>query len=257
MIPVIRYVLLTASRDMLMLSLIAALAIAFGLGAFTGNASLSEEKQTAFVVFAGLARLTLALGMIVFVCFHVRRAFENREIEAFLSKPVSRASFIFGYWAGFALLPVIPAIIAGMMVYLSGGNAAGTALWTASLIGEQWIIIGFATACAFILSSTAAAALACAVFYTVARLLGFFVTVIRDRLEQGFGYTSNVEGASEFTLTALSMFLPRLDLYAKTSWTVYGLDGIGAEAYFFPVQTAIYVPLLLFMALYDFRRRQF
>lgn len=257
MLHIVRYILLTASRDMLMLSLIAVLAIAYGLGIFTGNASLSEEKQTSYVVFAGLSRLSLALGMIVFVCFHVRRAFENREIEAFLSKPLSRSTFIFGYWAGFAALPVIPIILATSAIILSGGNITGTIIWGISLLGEQWIVIGFATAAAFILTSTASAALACAVFYAVSRLLGFFVAVIRDRLEQGFGYGHNIEGYSEQALHFISAMLPRLDLYAKSAWTVYGTTGSLTEVYFFIIQTVVYVPLLLSMALHDFKRRQF
>lgn len=254
---IIRYILLTASRDMLSLSLIAVLGITYGLGVFIGGASLSEEKQTAYVIFAGLTRLTLALGMIVFVCFHVRRAFENREIEAFLSKKISRASFMFGYWVGFALLPVIPVCFAGIAIAASGGDIAGTALWAASLLAEQWIIIGFATAAAFILSSTAAATLACAVFYMISRLFGFFVAVIRDRMEQGYGFSKNIEGYSEQALHGISMLLPRLDLYAKTHWLVYGLDNQHEALYFFIIQSFIYVPLLLCMALYDFRRRQF
>ena len=56
-------------------------------------------------------------------------------------------------------------------------------------------------------------------------------------------------------LAGTAMLLPRLDLFGKTSWLLYGFEMQGLWA--FVLQSAVYVPLLLMMAMYDFTRRQF
>jgi hypothetical protein len=51
------------------------------------------------------------------------------------------------------------------------------------------------------------------------------------------------------------MLLPRLDLFGKTEWLLYGFDAHGVGI--FLMQSAVYIPLLLMMGLYDFTRRNF
>ena len=93
----VKYILLTAQRDSLFFGLAALIVFASYLATFMGSTAAVEEGQTAMIYTAGIARLVLALGLSVFIAFHIRRSFENREIDLMLVHPVSRSSFIFAY----------------------------------------------------------------------------------------------------------------------------------------------------------------
>ena len=88
MLTTIRYLLLTALRDWLFLALPLGVIAIMGLSLFLGSTSLVEEREMALVLSAGLSRIYIMIGLILFICFHVRLSFENREIEMFLSKPM-------------------------------------------------------------------------------------------------------------------------------------------------------------------------
>ena len=60
---------------------------------------------------------------------------------------------------------------------------------------------------------------------------------------------------SQKLLGIICNLIPRLDLFSQTRWLVYG-----AEWKIFTIivlQTVIYVPILLFVVFYDFRKKQF
>jgi hypothetical protein len=61
---------------------------------------------------------------------------------------------------------------------------------------------------------------------------------------------------SELILMFTSILLPRLDLFAKSSWLIYGVTDV-EDWFIVPIQSMIYIPLLLLMAIFDFRRKQF
>ncbi|MET0155149.1 MAG: hypothetical protein ABW189_03470 [Rickettsiales bacterium] len=257
MFALFRYVLLTASRDWLLLGVLASVGACYGLGVFTGSAALTEKLQTSVVIFAGTARMATALGMIVFTCYHVRRSFDNREVESFLSKPLSRFGYVFGCWTGYVALALPPVIFIGAMLLLGNADPAGTALWCASVFCELALLTAFATLAALILNGAVASTLACAVFYVMSRLLGYFVSVMQDSSHGGGKLSSGAEGWLEGAMQATSSLLPRLDLFGRTSWLIYGPKGDAAGWYFFALQAAIYATLLLFMAQFDIKRKQF
>ena len=96
--PIIRYILLTASRDWLFLGLMILIVIAAGISMFLGSTALSEQSLMQVAYISGSARLILIIGMILFICFHIRRSFDNREIEFNLSRPISRSKFVLAYF---------------------------------------------------------------------------------------------------------------------------------------------------------------
>jgi hypothetical protein len=250
---VFRYVLLTASRDWLLIGLFAMTAACYGLAVFTGTTALAERLQASVVIFAGAARMALALGMIVFVCFHIRRSFENREVEAFLSKPVSRPGYVVGCWLGYAALSVPPILFVGIMLAVGRADMQGTLLWCLSVFCEQAMLAGFAVLTALIMGGAVASVFSSVAFYITARLLGYFVAVMQ---EQGAANAGGIDGMLETALLCVSMLLPRLDLFGRSSWLVYGVQE-AQHWYFFVIQSAVYVPLLLFMAQFDIKRKQF
>ena len=83
--PIIKYILLTGLRDRLFLGIFIALIAAFSLGIFLGSTVLVEAQQTTAAFIAGSSRAVIIIGMILFVCLSINRAFANKEVEFILS----------------------------------------------------------------------------------------------------------------------------------------------------------------------------
>ena len=256
MLTVIRYTLLTAMRDKLFLGLLTAIALVYGLAVFTGSTALSEQQHMMLALFAGGSRITLVIGLIVFVCFHVRRAFDNREIESILSKPISRTQFIMGYWLGFVLIAAFMLIpIAVIALNIDQTNLIGLAVWCMSLLCETIVIIAFALLCSIMLKSAVSAVMASFAFYFISRLMGFFVAALFTQ-ESMLGVSSGIASYAVPLIKAISTVIPRLDLYAKSNWMIYGIAQ-EQDVWIFPVQSLVFILLLLAMAVFDLKRKEF
>lgn len=255
MLPTLRYILLTAVRDWLFIALFAVMFFAIVIATFLGGTALVEQEQMVISYIAGSTRVILQIGLVVFVCFHVRRAFENREVEVILSRPISRAGFVISYWFGFAMLSALLVLPLGVYLALSLNeiNFYGLLNWSVSLLLESVLVIAFSLSAALILRSAVTAVLGTFCFYVISRLMGFMIFMIDKP------YLFDQEGFKFYTSMALyffSMAIPRLDLYTETNWLIYGLADDITDWVFLP-QTLIFAPLLLAMAIVDFRRKQF
>src|SRR5579884_3037807 len=113
MLTNIRYILITALRDWLFIGLMISILLATAISATLGSTAFLEEKEMTITFASGSSRLILMVGLIVFVCFHIRNAFDTKEIDVILSRPISRSNLVIAYWLGFsfvALLQTIPVI---------------------------------------------------------------------------------------------------------------------------------------------------
>jgi ABC-type transport system involved in multi-copper enzyme maturation permease subunit len=251
----VRYTFLTAIRDWLFIGLFAGMLAAFGIAIFLGSTALVEESQMTITYIGGSTRVILLIGLITFVCFHVRRAFENREVEVILSRPISRTTFVAAYWLGFAvvaMLLILP-LLAAMAILLPGISLGGLLYWGFSLMLEAFIVVAFALFCALILRSAVSSVLLCFGFYFISRMMGFFLYVIDA---PHLFKSMNLGALMGQSLQFVSAVLPRLDLYSQSKWLVYGAAG-DTTYLLFLIQAVIYVPLLLAAALFDFKRKQF
>lgn len=251
---IIKYTLITAIRDWLFVALFILILASYYLSSFMGNTALVEQSQMTLAYFAGLSRLLVNIGFIVFICFHVRRAFDNREIESILSKPISRTEFVLAYWISFiilTLLAIIPVII--ILSTLTIANSAGITYWCLSLITEVAIICAFSLMAALMMKSAVFAVMSSLTFYFISRLMGFFTLALnkQDMLVSG----GDVNSFMIKSLKIISSVIPRLDLYAKSKWLIYGVEG-QADLWIFQAQS-IYIFLLLAMTIFDFKRKQF
>ena len=93
----------------------------------------------------------------------------------------------------------------------------------------------------------------CLCFYFISRIIGFAVSsiIIPKQLQQ-----INLTGIMESTLQLISIFLPRLDLFAKSKWLIYQTADLKVF-YLISAQSLIYISLILLMSLLDFKKRQF
>jgi ABC-type transport system involved in multi-copper enzyme maturation permease subunit len=255
MYSILKYILLTAVRDKLYVGLFIILLAAFGISSALGDSSLVESSQATIVYIAASSRMIFAVGMILFVCFYVRRSFENREVEFILSKSISRHNFIFAYLIGFILVALLIILPLTLLLLLLKTNKIGLFYWSLSLTFESLIIITFSLLAALILRSAVSSVLASLGFYVLSRMMGFFVLSIK--IPQDASDFASTTRVMHVILKALSVIFPRLDLYCNSEWLIYGVSTDLTSVYIILAQSLIYIPLMMFMAFYDFNRKQF
>jgi len=255
MLTIIRYTLLTASRDWLFLGLCSIILIAYGFSVFVGTTALVEQSQMSLAYFAGSSRIIMVTGLVVFMCFHVRRSFENREIESILSKPISRTKFVISYWLGFSILSFIATIpLFLILAFLNNPDVMGLIYWSASLILEISLVLAFGLLASLIMTSAVSSVMATCAFYLISRLMGFFLVAIDNPYSlMGAGKYGQI---LEHIMKAISTIIPRLDMFAKSQWLIYGIEG-QTDLWIFPLQALVFIILLLSVAVFDFKRKQF
>ncbi len=252
---VLRYVLITAMRDRLFIGMLAALILATGISATLAATSMLEVQEMTLAFSAAAARIILMLGLIVFVAFHVRQAFDTREIDVMLSRPISRSKLVFSHWMAFALVALVMTVIAALVIwFVSPLSMEGFLGWSLSLLLEAWLVVAFTLFASLILSSGAISVLVSAGFYVLSRMMGFFIASLEGRT---IFESPEINMMTHKALEAISVMIPRLDFYAKSSWLSYGFDDAMHAMSLVAIQSAIFIPLLLTAAIIDFRRRQF
>ncbi|MCE3255372.1 MAG: hypothetical protein K0R25_866 [Rickettsiaceae bacterium] len=251
---ILKYILLTAIRDRLYVGLFIILLAAFGISSVLGGSTLVEQTQSKMVYMAGFARMIFAIGMILFVCFYTRKTFDNREVEFILSKSISRHSLIFAYLLGFTLVALLIILPLAILLFFMKANLVGLAYWILSLVCEAMIIITFCLLSSLILKSAVSSVLASLGFYTLSRMMGFFVLTIK--IPEGLSDINSWDRTLKAVLKAISVAFPRLDLFGKSEWLIYGVTNF-TDIYITFGQSLIYIPLMIFMAFYDFNRKQF
>jgi len=248
--PTIRFVIITAIRDRLFISLFALLALAIAVSAYFGSGAVAESREMTVVYAAGGARVMLVLGLTLFAAFHIERLFESREIEALLSRAISREAFVVAYWlamAGVSLLVLIPTIAA---IFAYTVSYQGAAYWAVTVLMESLVVIAFAMFCGMTFERAIPTIFATAGFYLLARLVGFFTSIA----EHGVG--TGINSLANPLMEYLSYLLPRLDLAGQTEWLIYGTDGANALL-LIVLQGSVYVVLLLSATMFDLRRKHF
>ena len=269
--PLVLYVLTAALRDRLLGTLLLMIGAGAGLGIFLGSAAVTEQESFSTVFGAGGLRFLGIMGVTLFVCFYMRRAFDSKEVEFMLSRPISRLSYLFSHAFAFILLSSAIAVSIALVLLLTGKpHPTGLMIWGASVIGEYAVISVAALFFSIVLSSAAGSALATLGLYALSRMIGILLGITHQAPENLlFAVLNNI-------VELVSVVIPRLDLMGQTSWLVYGVEGAGGLALrggasniavmmsdtlgvggFVAVQSVIFIALLLLASAFDFMRREF
>lgn len=269
--PLVRYVLVAALRDKLMVTLAAMVLFGTSIGIFLGSAAITEEAAFSTVFGSGGLRFLGVMGIVLFCCFYVRRLFETKEVEFLLSRPISRMTFLFSHAAAFIVLSTVVAIAVTIAVFFTGKpDLAGLTAWSLSLGVEYAIMAVAALFFSMVLSSAAGSALAALGLYVLARLIGTLLGIAKGTPDNlVFAVLNNI-------MELVSILVPRLDLMGQTTWLVYGVQGsagLGIHGHagkyvmqmidtlgiygFIGVQGIVFVLLLLAATAFDFSRREF
>lgn len=248
MLATVRLVVLTALRNRLFIGLFAALLVAGAMSLFIGSTALIEKVSAIVVFAAGAGRFVLVLGLVVFVAFHIQNMIETREVEGILARALPRATFVLGYWLGFALVTAVFVGAFGFALWIVSPSPAGVPVWTLSFLLECLIVVAIAIFSGLMLERATSCVIFSLGFYALARLMGLFLS-IRD-------FMPDLMRSRSFNLLvdSLALVVPRLDLFAQTQWLVYGPAGhLIAPA----IQGLVFLALVLSAAVFDLTRRQF
>lgn len=253
-IQLVKYVVIGALRDKLILSLFLLLLVSLSMALFFGSSAIVEQDQFTLIFASGGLRFASVLGLVLFVVFFMRRSFDTKDIEFVLSRPVSRISFILSYACGFSIIALLFGIsVFGAVLAVSPHLIdTGHFLWGASVILEFIIMANVALFFSMILSSSAGAALACFGFYILSRMMGQILGIIQSGLTGETTQSHMLESG----MFLVSILMPRLDLMGQTSWLLYGLSEYFWYGYTL-IQTVLFVALILLAAIWDLLKRQF
>lgn len=246
----VRYVLMSALRDRLFLSLALLMVVGACLSLFLGSSALIEGDQFTLVFAAAGLRLAGVAGLVVFIVFHMRRSFDSKDVDFLLSRPISREGFILSHAVAFSILALAMAAAIGFAVFIVNPPAFGEGhvFWAISLAMELMIVAGAALFFSMVLSSAAGGVFAVLGLYVLARLMGQLL---------GIAGISDTIQALRVIMNIVSMVVPRLDLMAQSSWLVYPDAGREIGYGFVLAQGILYSGLLIVAAMIDLRRRQF
>ena len=250
----IRYVLLTATRDRLFFGLLVAVLAAAYISSVLGSTAMLEPEQMMLSFTAASARVIIMVGIIVFIGFHMRNAFDAKEIDVLLSRPISRTTLVLSYWLGFAAvatLLVVPTV--ALMYFLKVLNMTGYYLWALSLLLESWLVVSIALFASLTIRSGVGTVLASLAIYTLSRMMGFFVSTTKSGI---LFHQEEANIASTWLMKIISIVVPRLDFFAHSNWLIYGAKSYD-DLFLFLVQGAVFIPLLIVAAVIDFKRKQF
>ena len=249
--PLIKYVFMAALRDKLMLSLAVVLVVGASLAMFLGSAAIIEKSQFT-VVFAGAGlRMVSVFGLVLFVVFFIRRAFDSKEIEYLLSRPVGRLSIIVSFALAFSALSVLMGFGVGLCIYAvaPGLFGYGHVLWVVSVMVEAVVMVNTALFFSMYISSASSAAMATLGVYVLGRLMGQLLGIIDSPMVDSYGVYA-------MAMQMVSVITPRLDLLGQSSWLIYGVKD-GYSLVYAVCQGAFYSALVLSAASLDFVRREF
>jgi len=269
--PLIGFILTAALRDKLVMTLMLMIMLGAGVSVFLGSSGVTEQESFSVVFGAGGLRFLGVLGIVLFVSFYMRRAFDTKEVEFLLSRPISRMTFLFSHALAFTVIALaVAAAVSAAVFFLGRPNEAGMAVWALSLGVENVIMAVTALFFSMVLSSAAGAALAALGFYVLCRLIGMLIGIAAQPPENiALAVLNNL-------MDLVSVIVPRLDMMGQTSWLVYGVEGAGGVALgdkpsayalalvemlgvhgFILAQGAVFIALLLAAAAFDFVRREF
>lgn len=266
-----RYVLKAAFRDRLFISLLVMIALGTAFSIFMGSAAVIERTQFALVFGSAGLRLLGVLGLALFTAFYVRRAFEAREVEFLLARPISRTTYLTSHVLSFLMLAFIMTVAICALLFTAGKpDIVGLATYGASIFIEFSVVMTAGLFFGMVITSAAGAALATLGFYVLARMMGILLGISQAPQENALMQILS------YVMQVVSVFIPRFDLIGQSSWLIYGVHDESVLGFlrstaprlqelmlsmthlgFVAAQGVVFILLLLAAAVFDLSRKQF
>ncbi len=247
-----KYVLTAAFRDRLLLGFLLILFIGISLSIFLGSSAITEKDQFSLIFAASGLRIGGNITLVLFTVFYLQRAFESRDIEYLLSRPITKLQFLTAHFFAFSLLALLTSIftVGALMAMSATSVEPAFFLWWLSFWIELNIMVVMGLFFSLVLSSAVTAVLCSFAFYILARLIGDILGIIE------LSNNSGISQIMEKIMLLISVFVPRFDLMGQSAWLLYGV-GSGINWPFILVQGFIFSGFIFMAAFLDLKKRQF
>jgi hypothetical protein len=250
-------VIQSAKRDRILLSSFLLTILATVVGIFLGTNALVEQAESKIVYTAGLSRTLLMLSYSVFICLFVRRMFDTKEIYVFLSKPISRVRLLLQLFESFKIILFVMCLPVFLIITIFLGVSFKSAvMWFITLLCEGVVVMSIAVTVSLILNSTLAAISSAILFYFISRAIGEFVAYTDIFVVTNAGFRVIIDTLITTIIKLSSVVLPRLDLFAKSKWLIYNSITF-KELFSCIIQSVVFSVMMFFVAVYDFKRKEF
>lgn len=250
MAAIARCTVLEAWRGRLPWVMAALAAAAAGIAGFASRLALAEGGLQQTALLGALLRLACAGTIAAFAVMSVLRETHGRGLQLVMAMALPRGAYVAAKFAGLAALAAPMAAASGLLLAVVAAPQQ-TVLWSLSLLCELWLAAGLGLLCALALAHPLPALAASLGFYLLART----AAALQLAAQQSLQPDDAMRRWLALVFDAITALLPRLDLYARASWLMYG-DGSWTALAAIAGQTAIYVALLGAVALFDLRRRE-
>ena len=248
----VKYIFAAASRDKILISFLLLIGVGVSLSLFLGSAAVTEKDQFSIVFAASALRFSSLFTLVLFAVFYIRKSFDTRDVEYMLSRPITRFQYLIAHSISFSILAFILTFISAVVLLSmpAEANFMGVCLWSTSLLVELILVVNVALFFAFVLTSAVSAMLITLAFYVLSRMMGGILGVILSSPESG------IMMLVEKIMLLISIIVPRFDLMGQGDWLLYGAEGAIGWGFVLG-QGVVFLGLIFFATLIDFKRKQF
>jgi len=242
----------SVKRDRLITGLIVSVIFVSFIAAFLGSTAMTEPNEMRIIYAAASARFVSMIGIMVFISFHMKKLFENKEIDVMLSRIPSRTSIVISFVTSFILVgDAISFATTLIMGFVYMQNLVNILYWGMTLALESIIVVAFTTFFSIVMRSPSLGMLMTFATYFIGRVIGNFVAYIDlSRVHASFVY------AAEVFIKIISVIMPRLDLFGKTEIIVYGAYDLKSSGIML-FQAILYSVFITFLGILEMQRKEF
>ena len=249
-VTIARYVLAEAVFGRLAIAAVAIAGIGLGVAWFAGEMAITESTSIQGSALAAFLRVAAVLMVVSFVVSGLTREQADKGLELLLSLAIPRASYVAGKLLGYTALAWLIAA-AFSLPLLAFAPAPNVTAWAIALAFELTIVAAAALAAALVIGQSALCLLAVTAFYALSRLMPALLAITANPVAPTGSLSFTVMSAS---LHSIATLLPALDRFASATWLWQG-PAVWPQLAAAAVQFAIYVPLLMALAMFDFYRK--
>lgn len=249
-LTIARYVLAEALFGRLALAAILIAGAGMGVAWFAGEMAITESASIQGSALAAFLRIAAMLLVMSFVVSGLTREQADKGLELLLSLALPRASYVAGKLLGYIVLASLSAALFSLPLFLFA-PALNVVAWSIALAFELAIVAAAAMACALVIGQTALCLLVVTAFYALSRIMPALLAITSSPVAPTGTLSFKIMSG---TLRGIASMLPALDQFASAAWLWQG-HAVWWQLPAAAAQAAIYVPLLLLLAVFDFYRK--
>jgi hypothetical protein len=250
---IVKYTLIEAGKRRFVLLFALAMLLSIVISVYAASLSMLEKQQTMAAFYGFFMRLFSACLMASWVITAEAKALDQGNAPLFFALPINRLQYLLARLGGYAGIMVLALLILSLPLLVLHVSTATLLTWCLSAGCELLIVIVLSLMLVLIFSQPVVCLFLFGVVYLFARSSGEFWRH-SDAILNGNPTLS--EQIMAWPLNLSTYLVPRLEDFAGASWLLR--DAVPDTTLLnVSIETAIYVPLLLAIAVERMHKRAF